>query len=295
MKPSFALIGPGRVGCAVSKKLFNAGYPLTAVIGTNLDSAASACAFIGCDHSLAATENSPASGAQLILIAVPDDAIKTVALRLQEDCPLPSHSILLHFSGVHPAGIMRHPDSAVKRYSLHPLLPFADRQQAFDRLPDAAYAAEGDPEADQQMAEVAAVLGGTLWHVATEHKPLYHAAACISSNYLVTLLAEASGLLNICGLNSEQGLQILTPLLTATLENIKDKGVEQGLTGPIVRGDTGTVALHLKILEQTPGSPMRLYCALGLSTIRLAQGAGRLDDKQASAMTTLFNNHLASL
>ncbi|MFO7577466.1 MAG: Rossmann-like and DUF2520 domain-containing protein [Pelovirga sp.] len=288
VKPSVALIGPGRVGCVIARALHRAGYALCAVIGTQHQSASAACRFIGCSEQLASTDLGAAAPAGLVLLAVPDDLIAPTAHSLQKKVCLAPATTLLHFSGVHPAAVMRYPGAAVTLFSLHPLLPFADRDKAFARLSLAAYAGEGDAAATALAEELVTVLGGTFWLLAAEHKPLYHAAACVASNYLVTLVSAAGQLLSACGIPAQAAPQLLAPLLQATLENILSQGVEEALTGPIVRGDTGTLARHLAALELQAPELREFYCRLGEKTVQLARAAGRLNQAAGNEILTLL-------
>lgn len=289
MNIRFTLIGPGRVGSAIAKVLFQKGCFPVSIIGRNLAATRDACDFIGCDSDLATTDLARAAKADLILLAVPDDSIATIACRLQQQhIPKPG-TVLLHFSGVHPATIMRYAESQTVLYSLHPLLPFADRQQAYEQLQQAPYVGEGD-EAARPIAEtVCTALGGRLQNIAPNRKQLYHAAACLASNYLVTLIAEAASLLKECGIDPDQEEALLLPLLEATLNNVAAGGTGKGLTGPIVRGDLGTLKAHMQALRQRSTGLLDLYCLLGSRTALLAERAGRLNPGEADAIQELFN------
>jgi predicted short-subunit dehydrogenase-like oxidoreductase (DUF2520 family) len=196
----------------------------------------------------------------------------------------------MHLSGVHPAAIMHHPKGHSSLFSLHPLLPFADRQQAFERLSMAPYIGEGDKTARPVAAALCAALGGHLESIPTAKKPLYHAAACLASNYLVTLVAEAAALLLQCGIDRNRGEALLLPLMRATLDNVAVHGTGQGLTGPIVRGDIGTLNTHLLALQQQP-EILDLYCRLGRKTALMAQKSGRLKTVSAEAIISLLEQN----
>jgi len=287
----FALIGPGRVGSAITKALFENGYHPVAIIGRSLESTREACSFIGCNQSLATTELRAADGADLILLAVPDDQIATIAGQLQRVAdPEPGTTVLIHFSGVHAAAVMRQPKTTMLLFSVHPLLPFADRRQAFEHLSLAPYIGEGDETAYPQAAALCAALGGRLESIPAAKKSLYHAAACLASNYFVTLMAEAANLLRQCGIEGNRAETLFLPLLQSTIDNVTAYGPRQGLTGPIVRGDIGTVNAHLLALEQQP-ELLDLYCRLGCRTARLAQDAGRLTSVLAETMISLLEQN----
>jgi len=101
-------------------------------------------------------------------------------------------------------------------------------------------------------------------------KPLYHLALSISSNFLIILLYEVKKLLTAAGLEEEAILEILTPLLNKTLQNVKSLGLEPSLTGPVVRGDLKTVEKHLAVISSNPGLD-RIYRAIALEALKLAE------------------------
>ena len=291
MNIRFALIGPGRVGSAITKALLQKGGLPVSIIGRSPAATRDACHFIGCSPDLATTDLRCAGEADLILLAVPDDSIGIIARELQQrQIPKPG-TVLLHFSGAHPAAIMRYAESQTRLFSLHPLLPFADRQQAYERLNMAPYIGEGDDSARPVAETLCAALGAQLQNISPHKKPLYHAAACMASNYLVTLIAAAAELLKECGIDPERGETLLLPLLEATLENVAVRGTGNGLTGPIVRGDTRTLETHVQALKDSHTDLLDLYCLLGNKTLLLAESSGRLSTDTAKIMRKTLNEN----
>lgn len=288
MKPELALIGPGRVGGAFGRRLYEAGYRLNRVIGTCLQRTQAACSFIGCPQSCASTRLADAADASVLLLAVPDDRIARLAAAIEEGLTTNSPHTLVHFSGVHPAASMPRKSAATLRLSIHPLLPFADRTTALSRLASCPCALEGDSAALPLGEELIAAIDARCFQLDSGSKALYHAAACIASNYLVTLLDRASQLLQQCGIAKEQTTELLLPLLSATVDNITHQGIEDGLTGPIVRGDAGTIQRHQQALAGTSAADLSLYQHLGQLTLSLAQSAGRLNSDQAQALTKVL-------
>jgi predicted short-subunit dehydrogenase-like oxidoreductase (DUF2520 family) len=281
MKPSVALIGPGKLGCAVARRLHNAGYPFAALISRDQLRAQEACNFIGCETTIASRNLPDAYKAKIILLAVPDDQIESLAKSLQTSVVLAADQTLIHFSGLHPAALMRMESSAVQLLSLHPLLPFADRQRATKNLSGCPCALEGDGTALALGEQLVTAIGGTPFAIASDKKALYHTSACIAANFLVTLLGAARDLLNQCGIDREQAIPLLLPLVQASLDNTAKLGPEAGLTGPIVRGDCGTVQQHLDALETSAPELMPLYRLLAEKTVELAVKSGRLTPGQA--------------
>jgi predicted short-subunit dehydrogenase-like oxidoreductase (DUF2520 family) len=292
MKPDIALIGPGKVGCAISHRLYQAGYPITAVIGRHIERAIDACQFIGCPSDVATTDLTRASHARVILLAVPDDQIENVAATLHSKSNKLAGKTLIHFSGLHKASCMqvnRGPQTCTTM-SIHPLLPFADRDLASQRLTGCPCALEGDEGNMALGTELITAFDGQPFLIKSDKKALYHAAACISSNFLVTLLSGAESLLAECGISKTEGLAILSPLLQATLDNVAKLGTEQGLTGPIVRGDILTVSKHIEALSQTSQELLNSYLILADQTVSLAESSTRLDDQSAQELHLFLQN-----
>jgi predicted short-subunit dehydrogenase-like oxidoreductase (DUF2520 family) len=290
MKARIVLIGPGRVGAAVGKRLHQAGYPLVAVIGREQRRAEDAARFIGCDPAAATTDPAQARRGQVVLLALPDDQIGAMAARLQQDPGLPEQTTLVHFSGLQPASLMSVAGSACAAVSIHPLLPFADREMAAARLTDCPCAIEGDEAAVPLAEQLVGAIGAQGFRLPSDAKVLYHAAACIASNYLVTLTAAARDLLLHCGFDNQQALALLRPIQQATSDNLGRLDPESALTGPIVRGDSGTVESHIAALEAQVPQLLELYRCLGQQTLALATASGRLDKQPAVTLQRLLSS-----
>jgi len=290
MKSGIVLIGPGRVGAAISKRLHEADHPVVAVIGRNQQRASDAVDFIGCDPSLATTDLTLARRGKIVLLAIPDDQISGMAQRLQETIGLSRETTLVHFSGLQPANIMKVAGSDCATISIHPLLPFADRDMATASLTDCPCAIEGDSIALPLAQELVGAMGGKAFHLDTDAKALYHTAACIASNYLVTITASARDLLVRCGLDQQQAMELLTPIQRATSDNLIRLGPEAALTGPIARGDVGTVNKHLLALKEKAPDFCGLYRSLGEQTIALATASERLSKEQISKLQKILTD-----
>ncbi|MGB9836296.1 MAG: DUF2520 domain-containing protein [Candidatus Saccharicenans sp.] len=114
--------------------------------------------------------------------------------------------------------------------------------------------------------------------LAPEDKPAYHLACSISSNFLVVLLSEIKDIMRTIGLDERATLDVLTPLLNKTLHNVKKLGIEESLTGPVVRGDVETVKKHLEITSGFPGLD-RVYRAMALEALKIAEKRGLGEDR----------------
>ena len=115
-------------------------------------------------------------------------------------------------------------------------------------------------------------------------KVLYHASAVIASNYLVTLLNLASGLWSHLGISQDEGLKALLPLVRGTVENLEAVGLPNALTGPIARGDVGTVKRHLAALADVAPEILSVYKELARHAIPIALEKGTIDSAAADGL-----------
>jgi predicted short-subunit dehydrogenase-like oxidoreductase (DUF2520 family) len=288
MKPALVLIGPGRVGCAIGHLLHQAGYPIAAVIGRDQNRTEEAAGFIGCGEHVATTDLQAAAQGDILLLALPDDRLSEFSAHLCDKVALAAETTLIHFSGLLPAAIMSRKPEDIALLSIHPLLPFADRQLAVANLKDCPCAIEGDLDRHQLGEELVAAFGGEAFLLPTEAKQIYHAAASIASNFMVGLTACARDLLGDCGFDSQQAMRLLGPIHRTTSTNILELGPEQALTGPIVRGDAGSVAMHLNVLSNRSVEIADLYRGLAKETLKLALNSGRLAADKAEEIRLLL-------
>ena len=171
---------------------------------------------------------------------------------------------------------------------MHPLQTFSDIAAAVKSLPGTYFAVDGDEPAAEAAREMAAALGGRSFCVPPEKRALYHAAACVASNYTVALLHAAARMLAAVGMPEREALAALAPILRATLENAQALGPLQALTGPIVRGDVETVDKHLRSIDELSPEESTVYRQLGIYAQRMAQERGvYTPERQAELLTTL--------
>ena len=208
-----------------------------------------------------------------IIIAVADDAISEVASELLA-CGLEG-AVVLHVSaaaGPEALAILRTAGNSIG--VLHPLQTVPSAERGIQTLRGATFAFAGDEEASVWALDLIARLGGKALPVNPSRWAYYHAAAVMASNYHVTLVDAALELAELAGIARDTALEALAPIIRATTENILTSGPEQALTGPIRRGDSGTIRRHLAALEDSLPETRELYNAAGLRTIALARRAG---------------------
>lgn len=184
---------------------------------------------------LVAHGDASADGVDALVLAVPDGAIAAVA---QAVAPVPTTAVL-HLSGSLGLDVLAPHE---RRASLHPLLALPNAELGGQRLRGGAWFAVAGDEIAGQLVDA---LGGRALTVDDADRVAYHAAACIASNHVVALLAQAERVAATIGVPFEAYLD----LVDATLANVRDVGPVAALTGPAARGDTDTVARHIAALR----------------------------------------------
>ena len=137
------------------------------------------------------------------------------------------------------------------------------------------FCVEGDKRAVEAARSIAEALGGKSFSIATEHKPLYHAAAVMSAGHVTALIDVAMSMLMECGVDRETARTILLPLVSSTIENLKTQLPEQALTGSFARADHAAIQRHLASLNGNVAKlALEVYSTLGLHSLELAQMKG---------------------
>jgi predicted short-subunit dehydrogenase-like oxidoreductase (DUF2520 family) len=283
-----ALVGAGVLGTSLGIVLRKAGHEVVAIASRTLKSARAAAGLIG-DVRVVGDVGTVALGADIVLLAVPDRAIPMVGIQIASGGALRRGAVVAHLSGALPAGVL----TAVRAAGghpgcCHPLQTFADVEAAVDALPGSFFFLEGDEEAVDVLRSLVLSVDGRPVPLDSASKPLYHAAAVAASNYLVAVVDYAVGLLKKAGVPHDVALPALLPLIQGTVRNLEAVGLPEALTGPIARGDIGTLKNHLVALRQAPGDLVRLYGALGRRTVDVALRKGKIDRAQADRILDLF-------
>ena len=276
-------IGAGRTATAIAPALLQAGWVVAAVSSLGHDSATNLAKQIG---GLACRDNQAvADKSKLVFITTPSDVIPEVV----KEIDWRPGQMIVHCSGADSKEVL---GAAVTKGALagvlHPLQSFA--------MGSSTSALEGitfSLEADEPLLSLLKGLVGRLkanWIVIqASERPLYHASAAIVSNYLVTLLGAAAVIWTQFGASSQATANALLPLMKGTIANIEKAGLPNALTGPISRGDVGTVKQHLKALRKDAPEYEALYRELGRVTIPIARAAGTLDSAGAERISRILS------
>jgi predicted short-subunit dehydrogenase-like oxidoreductase (DUF2520 family) len=277
-------IGAGTVGTALAVRLSGKGYPVVAVSSRTKASAQRLAEAVPTCQALDSNQ-AVADSARLVFITTPDGVIAPVAAEIKWH---PGQSVV-HCSGADSTDIL---EPARKRGAqvggFHPLQTFASVTHAIENIPGSTFAIEADEPLFTELREMAASLEGNSIRLGAGDKVLYHAAAVIACNYLVTLVKLATDLWQSFGVPPKQATQALLPLLRGTLNNIDNVGIPDCLTGPIARGDSGTIEKHISALERTAPGILSTYRELGSQTIPIALAKGKIDERKARELQTLL-------
>jgi predicted short-subunit dehydrogenase-like oxidoreductase (DUF2520 family) len=283
-----AIIGAGVLGTALGVLLRRAGYEIAALCSRNRRTAQVAAAHIG-GAEVVGDPGLAAMGADLVVLAVPDRAIPSVAIEVAAGGALRRGAVVAHLAGGLPAGILAGVTAAGgHRGAMHPLQSVADVETAVQSLPRSFFFLEGDREAVDLLRSVVLALDGRPVEIEARAKALYHAGAAAASNFLVTLLDYAASLLQGAGVPGRTALEALLPLVKGTIANVEAVGLPDALTGPVARGDVGTVRRHLRALAAMPGDVAHLYRLLARRTVDVGLRKGSLSREDADALLDLL-------
>jgi predicted short-subunit dehydrogenase-like oxidoreductase (DUF2520 family) len=281
------IIGPGRAGTALARALSRAGHQVTAAAAISERSKRR----VG-EYFPRARLTDPANvldDADLVLLTVPDDVLPGLVEGLAAiDAPYAGR-LVVHASGAHGIRVL---DPATRvgalPLALHPVMTFTGREDDVDRIKGVSFGVTA-PDPLRPAAEALVIeMGGEPVFIAEENRALYHAALAFAANHLVTLVSEAASLLRDAG--AEHPNRMLGPLLSAALDNALRFG-DAGLTGPVARGDEGTVAAHVAAIAAAEPAALPAYRALARLTADRALAAGLLSADDAERLLEVLGDN----
>lgn len=277
MARTVSIIGAGRVGRTLGKRLRELGWRIGAVVTRSAAKSRAAVRAIGGGTPHAGLTRQ-ALGADVILLTTPDGALKSVARTLArmggEEC---RGKVVLHTSGALDRSVL----AALARRgaatgSLHPMQTFSGR--GVPHLEGIIFAVEGDRRAQRVAQGIARALGGVPVTIEGRHKPSYHAAGALVASQALGLVEAATQMLMKLGFTRRRAVQALLPLMRQMLDNFERLGPKAAWTGPISRGDYATVKKHARALKDYPREFLQSYAALALLSGRvLSRKPGTLE------------------
>ena len=287
-KPSVSLIGPGRLGIALGMALESAGYQIVSLVGRNRQKLRKTAQLLDVScQLLVAKELEKGRLGDLIIISVPDDQIVTVAGDLAR-IKGKGHPTVLHTSGALSSKVFA--SLAANGWhtgSIHPLASVSDPAGGVEALRRAYWCVEGDAVGIRVAKQVVRDLGARSFSLKSEDKPLYHAAAVMTSGNATALFDVALEMLERCGISRRSGQKMLAPLLASNTLNLSRSAPEDALTGTFARGDLATVRMHLSALKgKDLDEALQLYRLLGKRSIELVKN--KIDSETADEIDKLL-------
>lgn len=287
-----AIVGAGALGQALARRLVQKGYTVGAVLSRRRASAATLADAVDARVGSDDVADLP-FGLQVVFLCVPDDTIPSVARSL---AALPRDwgaVVVAHTSGtLTTEALAPLAETGATPLSFHPVQTFtaASPPSAFEGI----YIGLESPseEALTFGAQLAEDLGAHSVPVPTAAKTRYHAAAALASNGLVALMGLVSEVLASTGIDPEESHALVGPLVERTWANLATTSPEEALTGPVVRGDVGTIRAHTEALIAHQSHLLPAYAALTNEMVRLAVRSGRLKPEQAEPLLDVLHEAL---
>jgi len=282
--PLVGIIGAGSVGTALGAALYRAGWPVTAVASRDAARRERFRSFVPGARAFAEAA-ALLDEVELVFLAVPDDVIEQLAGQLR----LYGGQALVHTSGALGVEVLVPARAAGTQLgTFHPLIAFADTERAIAAFQGATIAVEGDDQLVAHLADMAEALGATAVRLAPGSKAAYHAAAVLSAGGFVALLDAIAELGRAAGLDEPGALAVYGGLVEQTLGNARALGIRAALTGPMTRGDVGTLERHLEAMRRLAPGAVALYVAAAEREIVLAETRGSLAPEAAESMRRIL-------
>ena len=266
-----SFIGAGKVGSALGVYFKQKGQQIAGYYSRNHQHAFDASRLT--DSTAFADIEELLMQSSMVWITVTDDALGLVAEEIAK-LEIPNHiKAFIHTSGVHSSNALKAIENkGYATYSAHPLMAFGSIDESVMQLNDVYFSM--DTHANQECNDYLSVffenIGNKTLSINSEKKELYHCAASVLSNYLVTLVNMSYEMFEAAGMSRSDIKKATAPLLQSTLKNIAEHDtMKDALTGPIKRGDKTTIIKHLKAIEKYMPSKSALYNELGKGTMEM--------------------------
>jgi predicted short-subunit dehydrogenase-like oxidoreductase (DUF2520 family) len=288
--PIIGIVGAGAVGTALGVALSRGGWPIQAVASRDPGRRERFRSLVEVRRVFADPEPI-LDEVELIVLTVPDDAIAALAGSLR----MYGGQAMIHTSGALGAEVLAPAMGAGTQIgAFHPLVAFADTERAVAALHGATVAIEGDDQLASMLADMADAIGATAVRLAPGSKTAYHAAAVLAAGGFIALLDAIAELGRVAGLDEAGSLAVYGRLIEGTLDNARALGIRTALTGPITRGDVGTLESHLAALRAYAPGVTDLYVAAARREIDLAEARGALTPDDSAKMRAALATTLAS-
>jgi predicted short-subunit dehydrogenase-like oxidoreductase (DUF2520 family) len=286
-KDTVAILGLGKVGTAIGFLLKSSGYRIVSIASRSASSLSRGITYTG--GKPYKNFSDAAAQAECILITTSDDAIASVCEKISSKGSINPGKKVIHMSGAGGLNLLESAHNAGANIAcIHPLQSFADVEGAIKNIPGSTFGITAEEKIKEWSVQMVRHLGGIPFFVSDVDKPLYHIAACIASNYLTTLMHMVQEIYQSLGLNHEDAVRAFWPLVKGTMSNIETKGTIQALTGPVSRGDIGTIKKHIHALRNKMPSFLEAYSILGILTADLGLEKKTLSPRNAELIKKIL-------
>ena len=286
------VVGAGAAGSSLARALASSGHAVDAVVSRTASRASDLASKTGARYG--GDEYRYLDVADLVILAVPDDAIRVASSDLagrREDW---SGAVVCHLSGaLSSAELGRLESLGALTASFHPMVSLQPESTP-EVFKGARINIEGHDSAVEVCREMARAIGAMPFVIGHRTKQVIHMAATIASNYLVTLLAVASELLKNADVPPEEFEGLFRPLVEATLRNIRFESPARALTGPIARADAATLRTQLELVREHYTEYLPMISILASETIRAAAVSGRISLEESEDLLHLVGEIIES-
>jgi predicted short-subunit dehydrogenase-like oxidoreductase (DUF2520 family) len=288
--PGIFFLGPGRVGLSFGLLLERSGFEIVGFWGRSKESLSEAGRQT-CGPLFFGPIPSEIAEAGIVFITTVDGAIEHVAGELSVSGCLRENAIVFHCSGAFDQSIL----GSVKEKgaftgTVHPLQAIPTVEAGVNFLPSSWFSLRGDLEAVSIGKKLVEGIGARFLELSGGDPGLYHASAVMASNYLVSLLGSAAGMMAESGLTEKDALRALIPMVRNVVEGVDELGVGKALTGPIARGDDVTVKRQLEAVAEKRPADLPLFLTLAERTIELARKNGDIDENGVRRLRNLLSS-----
>lgn len=279
------LVGAGKVGAVLGAALGSAGHLVVAAAAVSAASRARAAALL--PHVPILPLDEVVAASDLVILAVPDDALTGLVQGLADTLVWRRGQLALHTSGrCGLAPMLPAIDAGVGAMAIHPAMSFTGTAMDLDRLRETCFGITAPPDLLPVAEALVVEMGGEPVPIDEFDRVRYHLGLVHGANYAITLIAQAMQILRGAGV--ERPDRVLRPLLNASIDNALRMG-DAALTGPVARGDVGTVVEHLEVLTHESEDVASTYRALAQATVARARAGGRLSESTAARIDAVLD------
>ncbi|MBU4240066.1 MAG: DUF2520 domain-containing protein [Actinobacteria bacterium] len=281
-----AVIGAGKVGTAMASALSSAGYQLVGISDRSPDARGRAASLL--DAESCADSGEAARRADIVLITTPDGAVEEACRAVAVSADIRGKKFI-HMSGALSLDALATAGAGgAETLCVHPLQTFADLPGALASLPGSTFGVTCAGHLEEWARGFVSDIGGRMLLVDDDDKAAYHAAAVMACNLMTMVQHGAESLCVGLGFTESEAREAFIPLVRATVENIARLGPRDAVTGPLARGDIGTIRSHLQALDGVDPELSSMYRAVSLWGLRLVAERGELTDEEIESMRNIL-------